>query len=44
MSSISPHPDGVSGPAGNNDGSPDNTDATASQGGFGAGPSANPAG
>lgn len=44
MSSISPHPDGVSGPAGNNDGNPDHTDATAPQGGFGAGPSANPAG
>lgn len=44
MSSISPHPDGVSGPAGSNDGSPDTSDATAPQGGFGAGPSANPAG
>jgi ABC-type polysaccharide/polyol phosphate export permease len=44
MSSISPHPDGVSGPAGNNDGSPDNSDAAAPQGGFGPGPSATPAG
>ncbi|MFG3343178.1 hypothetical protein [Glycomyces sp. NPDC048151] len=44
MSSISPHPDGVSGPAGNSDGSPDNPDAAAPQGGFGTGPSANPAG
>ncbi|MEU5875429.1 ABC transporter permease [Glycomyces sp. NPDC047369] len=44
MSSISPHPDGVSGPAGNRDGSPDPTDAAAPQGGFGAGPSAAPAG
>jgi ABC-type polysaccharide/polyol phosphate export permease len=44
MSSISPHPDGVSGPAGNNDGSPENSDAAAPQGGFGPGPSAAPAG
>ncbi|MDA1362544.1 ABC transporter permease [Glycomyces luteolus] len=44
MSSISPHPDGVSGPAGNNDGSPENSDAAAPQGGFGPGPSATPAG
>ncbi|GAA1684148.1 hypothetical protein GCM10009830_34300 [Glycomyces endophyticus] len=44
MSSISPHPDGVSGPAGKRDGSPDSTDAAAPQGGFGAGPSAAPAG
>ncbi|GAA2301365.1 hypothetical protein GCM10009853_067240 [Glycomyces scopariae] len=44
MSSISPHPDGVSGPAGNRDGSPDSTDAAAPQGGYGAGPSAAPAG
>ncbi|WP_240192676.1 ABC transporter permease [Glycomyces sp. YM15] len=44
MSSISPHPEGVSGPAGNNDGSPDNSDAAAPQGGFGPGPSATPAG
>ncbi|MEU6858060.1 ABC transporter permease [Glycomyces sp. NPDC046736] len=28
MSSISPHPDGVSGPAGNNEGSPDTSDST----------------
>jgi ABC-type polysaccharide/polyol phosphate export permease len=44
MSSISPHPEGVSGPAGNNDGSPENSDAAAPQGGFGPGPSATPAG
>jgi len=44
MSSISPHPDGVSGPAGNRDGSPDSNDAAAPQGGLGAGPSATPAG
>ncbi|MFC3492236.1 ABC transporter permease [Glycomyces rhizosphaerae] len=44
MSSISPHPDGVSGQAGDGDGSPENSDAAASQSGFGPGPSANPAG
>jgi len=44
MSSISPHPDGVSGPAGGGDGSPDTADAAAPQGGFGPGPSATPAG
>lgn len=44
MSSISPHPEGVSGPAGNRDGSPDSTDAAAPQGGHGTGPSAAPAG
>ncbi|SDE41110.1 ABC transporter permease [Glycomyces harbinensis] len=44
MSSISPHPDGVSGPPGNDDGSSDNPDAAAPQGGFGNGPSATPAG
>ena len=44
MSSISPHPDGVSGPAGGGDGSPENSDAAAPQGGFGPGPSATPAG
>ncbi|MCD0444357.1 ABC transporter permease [Glycomyces sp. A-F 0318] len=44
MSSISPHPDGVSGPPGNNDGGSDNPDAAAPQGGYGNGPSAAPAG
>ncbi|WP_255343567.1 ABC transporter permease [Glycomyces sp. NRRL B-16210] len=44
MSSISPHPDGVSGPAGGGDGSPDTPDAAAPQGGSGTGPSASPAG
>jgi ABC-type polysaccharide/polyol phosphate export permease len=44
MSASSPHPDGVSGPAGNRDGSPDSTDPAAPQGGFGAGPSPAPAG
>lgn len=40
MSSISPHPDGVSGPSGGGDGNSDTPDAAAPQGGYGSGPAA----